>query len=136
MFSQQSSLHRAAVTQPLFTQRRFYTQKFLHRSFQPQQLLRREVLTQRSFYSQTLLQREVVCTEEPLHTEAFTQRSCLHRGAFAHRIFCIERESLCAEELLQTEALKAEVFPQTSYYTQTPTHREAFAQRSLYRDKA
>ena len=78
----------------------FYTEKFLH-------------FTQRP-----------LDTEKHAHTEAFTQGSLLHRGAFTQRSFT--QRSFYKQKLLHKK-----VFTNRSFYEQTHLHTEGFTHKYL-----
>ena len=120
-FSTQKPLHREG-----FTQSSFYTDAFAHRCFYIQKLLHRKAFSKRSLSTWSLC-AEQLYTQTLFHKEVFTHRNfkaqmpkLLHTGPFAHT-------HTLQKKLLDTETFTA--FSQESFYT------EAFAQRCLYKQK-
>ena len=106
-----TKLYRRALTERSFTQRRFYTEKLLHR----------EAFAHRTFYTQILLHSEAF-TQKPLQREAFTHWSfythiLLHSEAFAQKLLNSEAFTqviLYTEKLLHT-ALRKSVHVHNGY---------------------
>ena len=113
------ALHRGALHEGSFyTEKLVHTEGFTHRVFYTEKLLPRKGFTHRSFYTGKSLYRVIsLDTEKLAQTEAFTQRSLLHRAAFTQRSFCMEK-LVHAEALTQRSLYTEELFTQRSSHTQ------------------
>ena len=137
------SLHSEKITQ-----RRFYTQKPLHREGFTQSSFYTDAFAHRRFYIQKLLHRKALSPQKAFKQSSFTHRrfstkKFLHTGTLTRRC-----PSFYTQELLHTHALQKEAFRHRNFYslftrkllhrsfcTEMPLHTEAFTHRSFYTEK-
>ena len=110
----------------------FHKTTFTQESLYCTQLLRSEACTHRgafihrsfcTFFLYTEASEAFTHTQKLLHTEAFTQKMPLNRGAFTHR------------RVYKEESLHTKVFTQGSFYTQILLHRVVFyTEKSLHKE--
>ena len=103
------------------TQRRFSTQKPLHR----------EAFTQSSFYTGAIAHRHFYI-QKLLHRKAFSEEALPHE-AFAHSSFTHRR--VFTKQFLHTGTLTRRCpsfYTQELLHTHTPLHKEAFRHRNFY----
>ena len=130
------------------TQRRFYTQKPLHREGFTQSSFYTDAFAHRRFYIQKLLHRKALSPQKAFKQSSFTHRrfftkKFLHTGTLTRRC-----PSFYTQELLHTHALQKEAFRHRNFYslftrkllhrsfcTEMPLHTEAFTHRSFYTEK-
>ena len=144
----QNKKTRCLYTAKKITQRRFYTQKPLHR----------EGFTQSSFYTDAFAHRRFYI-QKPLHRKALSPQKAFKQSSFTHRRFFTKKflhtgtltrrcPSFYTQELLHTHALQKEAFRHRNFYslftrkplhrsfcTEMPLHTEAFTHRSFYTEK-
>ena len=142
-FYTQKPLHREGFTQSsfyadAFAHRRFYIQKLLHRKAFSKEALPHEAFTQSSFYTQTLLHRDApssFCTQTP---PGFDAQKFLHIS-FTQTSFYTEkpRHSIFFTQKhlhTHTKALRTRLYTQ-SFYTQTLLRIEACSQSRVYTEQ-
>ena len=113
------------------------TTKPLHR-----EVLHREVFTQRSFYTQRFL---FLHKESKHYTQKFYTEKLLHTEVFTHRRFYTQMSLHSTEKQFvyftretstQSKLLHKQAFTQTSFYTDRFYSKQVFTQRSFYTEQA
>ena len=144
----QNQKTRCLYTAKKITQRRFYTQKPLHREGFTQSSFYTDAFAHRRFYIQKLLHRKALSPQKAFKQSSFTHRrfftkKFLHTGTLTRRC-----PNFYTQELLHTHALQKEAFRHRNFYslftrkllhrsfcTEMPLHTEAFTHRSFYTEK-
>ena len=109
----QKFLHREVITRRVFTHRRNCTQKRLHGEAFTQELLYTRAFTHGSSYTQTLL-----------HKEAFTQRALTHRRVY--------RQKFLRKEIFTQSFYTPEIFTHKSFYKEVLTQRSCFYTQKFF----